>query len=271
MEKRLRGHAHYDTTYGNFQSALYEEIRCEAFGEDIGQQSWLTADEQDTFLTWLHLASGKSLLDVACGAGGPALRIAKLTGCSVVGIDVHEQAVSSARSLAEQRGLAGSARFEQHDASQPFPFPDNSFNAITCIDAINHLPDRSRALAEWTRMLKPGGLILFTDPVVVTGPISNSEVASRSSIGFFLFTPADYNERVIAGAGLRLLIQRDLTRHMAAIAERRYTARESRSAVLRGIEGDETYAAQQDFLATAARLGREGRLSRFVYVAEHGV
>jgi len=58
---------HYDANYGNFATALYEEIRREAFGEDIGQNSWLTADEQDEYLGWLGLTAGKALLDVACG------------------------------------------------------------------------------------------------------------------------------------------------------------------------------------------------------------
>ena len=65
---------HYDANYGNFQTELYAEIRREAFGEDIGQSSWLTADEQDRFLRLLELSPGKRLLDVACGSGGPALR-----------------------------------------------------------------------------------------------------------------------------------------------------------------------------------------------------
>src|ERR1700732_3012678 len=92
--------SHYNTNYGNFQTELYAQIRREAFGEDIGQNSWLTADEQDRFLEWLDLSPGATLLDVACGAGGPALRIAAITGCSVVGIDVHDQAVAAASSLA---------------------------------------------------------------------------------------------------------------------------------------------------------------------------
>jgi SAM-dependent methyltransferase len=82
----------YDANYGNFQTELYEEIRREAFGEDIGQNSWLTASELDQFQEWLRLGPDKRLLDVACGAGGPALRMAKRTGCSVTGVDVHEQA-----------------------------------------------------------------------------------------------------------------------------------------------------------------------------------
>src|ERR1700732_2447785 len=133
---------HYNSNYGNFQTELYAEIRREAFGEDIGQNSWLTSDEQDRFLTWLDLSPGKVLLDVACGAGGPALRIAAKTGCSVVGIDVHEQAVSTACSLAIQRSLSRRAEFRVGDADQPLPFSDASFDAITCIDAINHLSNR---------------------------------------------------------------------------------------------------------------------------------
>jgi hypothetical protein len=60
---------HYNANYGNFQTELYAQIRREAFGEDIGQNSWLTSDEQDRFLEWLDLSPGKTLLDVACGAG----------------------------------------------------------------------------------------------------------------------------------------------------------------------------------------------------------
>jgi len=95
----------YDANYENFQTSLYEEIRREAFGEDIRQNSWLTVDEQDRFLGWLGLAAEKALLDVACGAGGPALRMAAVTSCTVTGVDVHEKAISAARSLTSQRGL----------------------------------------------------------------------------------------------------------------------------------------------------------------------
>jgi hypothetical protein len=53
------GRSHYDANYGNFQTELYEQIRREAFGEDIGQNSWLTANEQDKFLSWLNLFPAK--------------------------------------------------------------------------------------------------------------------------------------------------------------------------------------------------------------------
>jgi cyclopropane fatty-acyl-phospholipid synthase-like methyltransferase len=264
----LRPVGHYNANYGNFQTELYAQIRLEAFGEDIGQNSWLTSDEQDKFLKWLDLSPGKSLLDVACGAGGPALRIAAATGCSVVGIDVHEQAVTTARSLASQRGLAERAEFRAADAAGRLPFPDATFDSITCIDAINHFSDRPLIIAEWARLLKVGGRLLFTDPITLTGPLTNAEIAARSSAGVYLFVPHGYDERVIAQCRLRLLICEDVTANMAKVAEARRAARASRSAALREIEGDLAYDGQQEFLAVAARVAREGRLSRFVYVAK---
>ena len=259
---------YYDTNYGNFDTELYSEIRREAFGEDIGQNSWLTADEQDTFLSWLDLSPGKVLLDVACGAGGPALRIAAKTGCSVVGIDVHERAVSTACSLAIQRGLSRRAEFRVVDAARQLPFSEASFDAITCIDAVNHFSDRLRVTAEWARLLMPGGRLLFTDPITLTGPLTNTEVAVRSSAGVYLFVPHGYDEGVIAQCGLQLLVCEDVTANMAKVAEARRAARASRTAALREIEGDQAYDRQQEFLAVAARVAREGRLSRFVYVSK---
>jgi 2-polyprenyl-3-methyl-5-hydroxy-6-metoxy-1,4-benzoquinol methylase len=262
------GRSHYDANYGNFQTDLYEQIRREAFGEDIGQNSWLTADEQDKFLSWLNLSPGKTLLDVACGAGGPALRIAAIAGCSVVGIDIHEQGISTALSLAAQRGLDRIAKFRVANAAQLLPFPDASFDAITCIDAINHLLDRLGIVKDWARLLKPGGRLLFTDPITVSGPLTNAEIAVRSSIGFFLFVPLGYDEHILAQCGLRLVVSENVTRNMAEIAERRKATRASKSSALREIEGDQVYEAQQEFLATAARIAKEDRLSRFMYVAE---
>jgi cyclopropane fatty-acyl-phospholipid synthase-like methyltransferase len=258
----------YNAIYGNFEADVYAQIRRESFGEDIGQNSWLTADEQDRFLQWLSLSPGKMLLDVACGAGGPALRIAAKTGCSIVGVDVHEQAVKTASSLAAQRGLAERAEFRTVDATGRLPFSDASFDAITCIDAINHFPDRPRVIAEWTRLLKPGGGLLFTDPITVTGALTNAEIVIRSSSSFYLFVLRGYDEGVIAECGLRLLVCEDVTANMARVAEARHAARAARRTALREIEGDETYDNQQEFLEVTACIAREGRLSRFVYVAQ---
>ena len=266
--KTVQGGTYYDANYGNFQTELYTEIRREAFGEDIGQNSWLTVEEQDMFLGWLDLSPGKTLLDVACGSGGPTLRMAAKTGCSVIGVDLHEQAIATARSLASQRTLADPSEFRVVNASEPLPFPDAHFDAITCVDAINHIPNRPSVVAQWARLLKPGGRLLFTNPITLTGPLTNEEIAVRSSVGLLLFVPEGYDKQVIAQSGLRLLISKNLTSNVAEVAGKRCAAREKRSAALREVEGDCPYEAQQQFLAMTSRLASEGRLSRFVYVSE---
>lgn len=258
---------HYDAQYGRFSSDLYAAIRREAFGEDIGQNSWLTSDEHDLLIAWMSLTNDSRVLDVACGSGHTTLRIASRTGCTVDGVDIHEHAINEARGAAQERGFGSRAAFRVHDASKPLPFDDASFDALICIDAINHLPNRPVILGEWARVLKPGGVLVFTDPIVVTGPLTAEEIAIRSSIGFFLFVPPGADERLLDGAGFTVHEVVDRTGNMARSARRRLTARQRHESDLRQIEGDETFEGQQRFLDVAARLAEECRLSRLAFRA----
>lgn len=257
----------YGASYRNFANELYADIRREAFGEDIGQTSWLTAAEQDLFISWLDLTRASRLLDVACGSGKPTVRIAQKTRAHVTGIDLHAEGVLSAKTYAREIGYEGRAHFYQGNAAEPLSFDAASFDAVTCVDAINHLPDRPRVLAEWRRMLKPGGRLLFTDPIVLTGPLTNEEIAIRASIGLFVFVPQGLDEALLREAGFEVERSEDRTRNMAENAAGWLQAREKREDNLRKIEGDEVFAGQQRFLETAARLARERRLSRFAILA----
>jgi SAM-dependent methyltransferase len=250
----------YGASYRNFATDLYADIRREAFGEDIGQTGWLTAEEQDLFLEWLHLSRSSQLLDLACGSGRPTLRIAQKTGCHVSGVDLHDEAIASAKASARELGYEGRTKFYQGNAAERLSFADASFDAVTCIDAINHLPNRLRALEEWRRVLKPGGHLLFTDPIVLTGPMTNAEMAIRTS-------PAGCDEALLKQAGFEVERVEDRTQNMAMNAAGWLGARSKRESDLRKIEGDDVFFGQQRFLETAAILARERRLSRFAIVA----
>lgn len=258
---------YYDAQYSQFATQLYAEIRAAAFGEDIGQNGWLTRDEHDMFIGWLALTPESRLLDIASGSGRTTLRIAQLTGCSVQGIDLHAQGVAAANAAAVQQNLTAQARFDVVDAAQRLPFDDAAFDALICVDAVNHLRDRSAIFREWGRVLEPGGRLVFTDPIVVTGALTNEEIAIRSSIGFFLFVSPDYNERLLAEAGFRIVEVLDRTENMAVMAGGWHAARASRATELCTIEGEETFNGQQLFLATAAQLAAEHRLSRYAFHA----
>lgn len=258
---------HYGTHYRDFAADVYAEVRRTAFGEDIGQNSWLTLDELERFQSWLELGPSARLLDVACGSGGPALHVARLTGCEVVGVELYEEAVANGNRMAREAGLEARASFVQADASQPLPFEDGSFDAILCIDAINHLPDRPSVLADWARLLRPDGRLLFTDPVTVTGILDSDEIAIRTSIGYFLFVPPGEDERLLAEAGLSVLAVEDMTESLADVARRRGDARAKHAGLLRQVEGDEAFEGRQRFFEVVGTLARERRLSRLVYVA----
>jgi SAM-dependent methyltransferase len=177
---------------------------------------------------------------------------------------MDEDAIATTKSLAVQRSLSHRTQFRGGDAAGRLPFPDFNFDAITCIDAINHFPERLRILAEWVRLLKPGGRLLFTHPVTLTWPLTNAEAAARSAARFYLLVPHGYDERVIAQRRLQLLVCEDVTGNLAKVAEARRSARELRSVDLCEIEGGPDYERQQEFLALAARVAKEGRVSRFV-------
>jgi hypothetical protein len=110
---------------------------------------------------------------------------------------------------------------------------------------------------------------LFTDPVVISGPVTNDELALRSSIGFFLFVPPGVNERLIEQAGLRLVRQEDRTENAALVAGRWHDARRAHRDELLKIEGEERFEGLQRFFATVHTLTSERRLSRIAYWAEN--
>lgn len=195
------------------------------------------------------------------------MRLARLTGAALVGIDLNEQSIANARARTQSEGLVDRLTFERRDATGPLPWTQGSFDAVICIDSVNHFPDRAQILQEWARLLKPGGKLLFTDPITVTGPLTNAEIAARSAIGFFLFVPPGVDEAFIAGAGLELHRREDLTESMAQVAARFLAARAARTDALRQIEGEANFAGQQEFLRVAELLARERRLGRFAFLA----
>jgi SAM-dependent methyltransferase len=262
MEKAPPKVAYYDAQYGNLTSRVNAEVRAETFGTDLGQSGWITLEEQDLFIGWLALAPGARLLDIACGSGGPTIRIARETGCEACGVDMHDRAIAEATARASEAGLADRVTFQQADATRPLPFPDGSVDAIICIDAVNHLLDRRALFRDWARLLRPGGRLVFTDPTVVTGALTHDEIAIRSSIGLFLFVPRDLDARLLAEAGFEVQEVADRTANMATIARRWHDARERRAAALRELEGERTFDGQQRFFDVASRVADEGRLSR---------
>jgi len=258
----------FDSTYTNFTEQVLEAIREETFIRDIGQNSWLTVEEYDRFISWLRLAPEHHVLEVASGAGGPALYLADRVSCRVTGVDANESGVATATQSAVKSNQTRRLSFRVADANAPLPFEDNAFDALVCIDSMNHFPDRQGVFREWRRVLRPGRRAVFTDPVVITGPVTNDELALRSSIGLFLFVPPGVNERLIEEVGFQLVRQEDVTETAALISGRWHQARQRYKDALLRIEGEARFEGLQKFFAAVHRLTTERRLSRIVYLVE---
>ena len=100
----------------------------------------------------LDLEPGDRVLEVGCGAGHLVKRLAE-RGIDIVGIDVNPNAAE----------IAGTDRVIEM-AAESLDFPDDEFDAIVSVHAIEHIPELEAAVAEMARVLKPGGSALYIYP-----------------------------------------------------------------------------------------------------------
>lgn len=100
------------------------------------------------------------MLDVATGAGHTALAFAPFVS-QVVATDLTEEMLAMTSQLAAVQNLTNLTT-ERADAEQ-LPFPDSTFDLVTCRLAFHHFPQPDKAMAEIARVLKPGGQIGLTD------------------------------------------------------------------------------------------------------------
>ena len=257
----------YDTHYSHLAANAQTEVRRETYDEDLGQSSWITLAEAREWFRLLRLDAGRRVLEVGCGSGGVTRRMAMETGSSAVGVDINAHGIEAATVAAQREGLSSRVSFQVIDAATRLPFADASFDAIFCNDAINHLPGRAELFVDWHRVLKPNGRLLFTDPIVVSGPVTSEEIRVRSSIGFYLFLPVGCNERLLDRAGFVVEQVRDVTEAEAVVSGRWRDARARRREALAAIEGQEGFDGLQRFLDAVCMLSSERRLSRFAYLA----
>jgi 2-polyprenyl-6-hydroxyphenyl methylase / 3-demethylubiquinone-9 3-methyltransferase len=102
---------------------------------------------------------GKQVLDVGCGGGILAEGMTR-KGARVTGIDLADAALTAARSHATESGLAIEYRnipVEELAAAQ-----SASFDVVTCMEMLEHVPDPATAIFACTRAAKPGGHVFFS-------------------------------------------------------------------------------------------------------------
>jgi ubiquinone/menaquinone biosynthesis C-methylase UbiE len=162
---------------------------------------------QDAVVAALRAAPPGSVLDVGCGTGQLAGRLARaLPDSRVVGCDFSAGMLRHARA---RRGVAG---WVQGDA-QRLPFADGRFGAVVSTEAFHWFPDPEAALAEFHRVLVPGGrlLVAFVNP-----PLELLSAASRTASRWlgepFRWPTPGTMRRWVEAAGFEIEAQRRIFR-----------------------------------------------------------
>ena len=110
----------------------------------------------DDIISRLELKNNDVVLDVATGTGEPGLSIAGIVNNGkVVGQDLSDKMLALARAHAEARGIKN---YETKNCDiSDLPFPDKTFDAVSCRMGYMFFPDMLKASQEIYRVLKPGG------------------------------------------------------------------------------------------------------------------
>jgi len=258
----------YETLYEEFDSPLMQQLRIEAYGDDFGQHSWVTASELESCWQGLGLTASSRLLDLGCGPGGPLTFVVGRVRCRAVGVDLSHTAIAAARARVSAHGLDTLVLLQRADANQPIPFVNSSFDAAMSVDTVLHLRDRTALFRQVARVLISNGKFWFTDAAVVTGPVSSEEVALRSMHGYTQFVPSGFNERALEDAGFQLMRIEDRTAALLGNARGRLSARLAHRAELEQVEGAAYFERQLRYLETVVELAERGATSRVSYLAE---
>lgn len=133
----------------------------EIYHKDDSYTSYALQKQQRFVLDLIDRTKGaKRILDVGCGAGVTALKLAE-KGYDVSGIDIAPNMIRWAQTQAQQRKIACDFRV---GLAEKLPYQDQTYDVLLALGLLGNILDDQPALNEMTRVLKPGGRLILTMP-----------------------------------------------------------------------------------------------------------
>jgi ribosomal protein L11 methyltransferase (prmA) len=116
-----------------------------------------------------NIKADSKVLEVACNMGTTLIHIAKKYGCDIIGVDLDEKAVEKAKKKVKDNDLEDKVKVMEGDAFK-LSFEDESFDVVVNEAMLTMLlgDKKEKALKEYYRVLKPGGVVLIQDVVLIT-------------------------------------------------------------------------------------------------------
>ena len=159
-----------------------------------------------------HMAEGKPVLEVGCGAGATAVYIAKKYGGKVVGVDLRETMVDLARARTKRESVEDRTEFRVADAQQ-LPFDDELFDAVIAESVTTFIEDKQSAVSEYARVTKPEGYVGLNEEIWLKTPAPAElvEWAARTWDIESEIPTADGWADMLEAAGLREVVAKPYT------------------------------------------------------------
>lgn len=207
-------------------------------------------DEMAVFLEGVDL-TGCRVLDLGCGIGGAAVKLASDFGARhVTGVDIAADLIPRAAARADEKGLSDRVEFRAVTAG-PLPFDDGVFDVVFVKDVVSHVADKTTQFRELARVLRPGGRLLCAEFLVgdLRGDgrrIYDEWIESMRLYGLtFEFEPFEAYMTAYSAAGLVDVVLRDHTQLSADAARRELAfARGPDAGPVRDALGSEKFAAR---------------------------
>lgn len=204
----------------------FADLLDQLWGENLHHGYWDGTDDDasvedaadrltDKLTGLLTIEPGDRLLDLGCGIGAPAIRLATAHDIEVVGVSISRRQVDRANERAAAAGLAGRLSFQFADAMD-LPFPDGSFDVVWALESLHHMPDRAHVLRQAARVLRPGGRMAIGDFMLVGSAGGNEAGAARVrevSGGVLSVVGLDEYLSVVRAAGLVPEATEDVSKH----------------------------------------------------------
>lgn len=145
--------------------ATLTNVRAGQTARRIGQADhWPGPPEMvDRIADRLGTSSAHRVLDIGCGVGGPGRRLAWLTGCEVVAMDLSQPVLVDAAILWHRTRPAWGAMRFLAARGERLPLPESSVDQVWCLGTASHVEDLPALAAEMARVLRPGGRVAVTD------------------------------------------------------------------------------------------------------------
>ena len=148
----------------------------------------------------------ESLLDVGCGTGFLIDLLAKQRSARYCGADLSDGMIR----MAKEKRIEG-AEFAVSSADK-LPYPDETFDIVTCSQSFHHYPYPEQAMREAKRVLKPGGLYILSDTGIggVGAWIDNHIIFKLMRSGDCRTTNRKGIEKLMANAGFTVTDSRQV-------------------------------------------------------------